>query len=112
MANDFKNAISVGVGTSDVSVYPAPPAKASILIEVDVANKHTAAITASVKVQDTSNSSANAYLVKDAPIPVGGTLQAVAGQKIVLEATDIVKVVSSVANSADVVCSVLEDVNS
>ena len=116
MANDFKNGIKVDVGTNAIDVYTVPPAKASILIEVDVANTHTSAITAGVKIYDSatggSPATATAWLVKDAPIPVGGTLQAIAGQKIVLETGDKVQVVSSVANSADVVCSILEDVNS
>lgn len=112
MANDFKNAIKAGVGTTAVAVYTAPANKASILIECDVANKHTAAITASVTVTDTSeNPDVVGYLVKDAPIPVGGALQAIAGQKIVIEAQDILKVQTSVNGSADVVCSILEDVN-
>ena len=115
MANDFKNGIKVDVGTTAVDVYTVPATKASILIEVDVANKHTSAITAGVKIYDSatggSPATAVGYLVKDAPIPVGGSLQAIAGQKIVLEPEDKLKVQTSVNGSADVVCSILEDVN-
>jgi hypothetical protein len=49
-------------------------------------------------------------LVKQAPVPVGGSLQVIAGQKIVLSNTDALKVVSSVASSIDVVGAILEDV--
>mgnify|MGYP003306680098 CR=1 FL=1 len=112
MANDFKNAIKAGVGTTAVEVYAPPTSKSSILIECDIANKHTSAITASVTVTDVSTSPDTVgYLVKDAPIPVGGSLQAIAGQKIVLEPEDKLKVQTSVNGSADVVCSILEDVN-
>jgi hypothetical protein len=54
--------------------------------------------------------SLNYYLIKSAPVPVGGSLQVVAGQKIVVSNGDIIKVVSSVASSLDVVGAILEDV--
>ena len=37
MANDFKNAQAVGV-TSVTTIYTAPAAKTSILLELDIAN--------------------------------------------------------------------------
>ena len=49
------------------------------------------------------------YIVKNAPIPVGGSLVVVGGdQKLVLEPGDTVKVTSSQASSADVVLSHLD----
>jgi hypothetical protein len=49
------------------------------------------------------------YLVKGATVPVGGTLVIVGGdQKVVLVASDALKVVSSTASSIDAVTSVLE----
>jgi hypothetical protein len=48
-------------------------------------------------------------LVKAAVVPVGGSLVIVGGdQKVVLEAADVVSVVTSAAASADAVLSVLE----
>ena len=49
-------------------------------------------------------------MVKDAPIPAGGALQVIAGQKVVLETGDSIRVTAAAAS--DVVCSILEDVNS
>ena len=54
---------------------------------------------------------AYADIVKDAPIPVGGALKVIAGQKLVLEATDKLFAWCSSANNVDVVCSMLEDVS-
>ena len=49
------------------------------------------------------------YIVRGATVMAGGTLVAVGGdQKLVLEAGNTVKVVSSVAASVDVIVSVLE----
>ena len=108
MANDFKNAQAVGV-TSVTTIYTAPAAKTSILLELDIANTANNVVEASVEIFDTS-ASTDAFLVKNAPVPSGGTLQVVSGQKVILEATDIVKVTAT--GAVDVVAAILEDVNS
>jgi len=108
MANDFKNAQAVGV-TSVTTIYTAPAAKTSILLELDIANTAQNVVEASVEIFDTS-ASTDAFLVKNAPVPAGGTLQVVSGQKVILEATDIVKVTAT--GAVDVVAAILEDVNS
>ena len=107
MANDFKNAQAVGV-TGVTTVYTAPVGKDSIILELDIANTTTSAVTASAELVDTS-ASTDAFIVKDAPIPAGGSLQVVAGQKVIVEATDLIRVTAS--GACDVICSVLEDVN-
>ena len=114
MANDFKNAQNVGV-TSVTTVYTAPTVavggadKTSIILELDIANTSASAVTVSAEVVDTS-ATTDAYIVKDAPVPVGASLQVVSGQKIILEATDLIRVTAS--GTCDVICSILEDVNS
>ena len=57
-----------------------------------------------------------ADVVKDAPVPVGGALKVIAGQKLVLESlhanvNDKIYAYASGANSCDVIASVLEDVS-
>ena len=108
MANDFKNAQNVGVTTQE-TVYTSPSLKTSIVLELDIANTSAAAVTASAKVYDYSASTFG-HIVKDAPVPVGASLQVVSGQKIILEATDLIRVTAS--GTCDVICSILEDVNS
>jgi hypothetical protein len=107
MANTFKNALARNVGTSAVTVYSAPSSKNSICIELDVCNTTNSGVTVDAYITSSSN---NYYIVKGAPVPVGGSLQIIAGQKIVLANTDALKVVSSAASSLDVVASILEDV--
>lgn len=108
MANNFKNALSKNVSSSLVSVYTPPASQTSILIEVDISNSNvTNAITVDAVV---TRSGIDYFIVRSAPVPVGGSLQVVNGQKIVLEDTDSLRVRSSIANSADVIASVLEDV--
>lgn len=107
MANVFTNGLVRDIGTSPVNVYITPASKKSIIIELDVCNK----LSASIQVDAFITSSGNDfYLVKGAPIPAGGTLQLISGQKMVLKANEILKVVSNTATSVDAIASILEDV--
>jgi len=107
MANDFKNAHKQGI-TTITDIYEAPAGKTSILLELDVANIQTSIVSVTVTVTDASNSDVATNLVKLAPLPTGGTLQVVSGQKVILEAGDKVQVTTT--GTCDVVAAVLEDV--
>ena len=113
MANNFKNAFATSVSTnssSPTTVYTANNGSAvnSILIELDVANTGTSGVTVSVILYDSSGT-ASYHIVKNAPIPSGGALKVVSGQKVVLNGNDQIRVYASAA-TVDVVASILEDV--
>jgi hypothetical protein len=115
MANDFKNAIAQNVSNAagGTTIYTTPATKTSIMLELDIANTTQNVVEASVELLDSSvSSSAWRYLVKNAPVPSGGSLMVIAGQKIVLEAGDAVRITSSAASVMDAVAAILEDVNS
>ena len=112
MANNFKNAVKTNIAVDSgtyTTVYAAPAGKVSIILECDIANTTAAAIDASVVITDTS-AGVSSFIVKEAPIPAGGALKVISGQKIVLEATDIIKAAASAGSSADCIVSILEDV--
>ena len=53
-----------------------------------------------------------AYLIKSAPIPVGGALELIdGGSKIVLQTGDKLRAKSTVANSLDVVVSAVDAIS-
>ena len=113
MANNFKNAFATSVSTnssSPTTVYTANNGSAvnSILIELDVANTGISGVTVSVVLYDSSGT-ASYHIVKNAPIPSGGALKVVSGQKVVLNGDDEIRVYASAA-TVDVVASILEDV--
>jgi len=85
----------------------------SIVIGITVSNTSTSGITASVFLDNYSGSN-DAYIVKDASIPAGASLEVMAGNKIVVQndgtTGDVLRVSASAATSADVIVSVLEDV--
>lgn len=110
MANNFRNALKPSIGTSNTTVYQVPSGSQATVIGLSIANRTTAnTISVSAYILDSSNSYGAVYLVNNATVPLGGALVAIGGdQKVVLKANDSIQVVSSVANSADAVLSVLE----
>ena len=107
--NTFTNAVIANVVTAGNVVYTAPSGKKSILIELDVGNRGNSGVTCDVTITKSSTST-TAYVIKGAPVPSGGALQVISGQKIVLLANDYITVYSSANNSLDVISSILEDV--
>ena len=115
MANAFKLKTFYGRSTNantDMTIYTCPSSTETTIIGMSIANITSSQITVDVKlVSDTSDTetNSNVFLVKDAPVPAGGALVPVGGdQKIVLQATDVIKVQSDTANSADTTLSILE----
>lgn len=107
-SNVFKNKISTSVGTTETSVYTSPTGKTATIIGLSISNITSETIFVSVRLYDTSTAT-HAYLIKNAPVPTGGSLIVVGGdQKVIIEDGDIIKVVSDTATSADVVLSVME----
>jgi hypothetical protein len=106
MANTFKSFFNKNVGTSAATVYTCPTATQSTIIGLSVANTLSSPITTDAYI---TRSAVDYYLVETATVPVGSALVIVGGdQKVVLQVGDVLKVVTSVAASADVACSLLE----
>ena len=106
MPNTFKNFFSKNVGTSVATVYTCPSATQTTVIGLSIANTTSSPITTDVYI---TSSAVDYYLIKSGVVPVGGSLVVVGGdQKVVLEAADVLKVVTSASSSADAVASVLE----
>lgn len=105
MANTFTRYLNKSVGTSAATVVTVGAATQTTVIGLSLANTTAAPITVSAYV---TVSAVDYYLVKDATVPVGGSLVVVGGdQKFVMVTGDVLKVISSAASSADVITSVL-----
>jgi hypothetical protein len=120
MANDFKrftvSSVNTSVGASASAVYTVPSsgsAMESIVIGITLANKTSSGVTASVFL-DNYDGTNDVYIVKDASIPAGSSLEVMAGNKIVVQGdgstNDVIRVSSNTATSIDATVSVLEDV--
>jgi|TARA_R110001606_G_C15089824_1_gene618338 hypothetical protein len=117
MANTFKvvthDVMSASANTAE-DLYTTPNSTTTVVIGIVLANIHTSQVTASLKlVSDTSGGGRSAtntttFLVKDAPIPVGSSLEFLSGAKVVLEATDKLQVACSIADKVSVTASIME----
>ena len=106
MANLFKSYYNKNVGTSAATIYTCPSSTQTTVIGLSVANTTTSPITCDAYI---TRSSVDYYLIDNGTVPVGASLVIVGGdQKVVLQTGDVLKVVTSVASSADSVCSLLE----
>ena len=57
-------------------------------------------------------SSVNYYIIKDAPIPTGGSLELIdGGSKVVLQTGDSVEAYASAATSVDIILSVVDSIS-
>ena len=107
MANTFKIKTDTAVGTSAATIYTCPSTTQTTIIGLSVANIVASQITVDVQLEN--NDGDNIYLVKAAPVPVGSALVVVGGdQKVVMEASDVLKVTTNTASSGDVALSILE----
>ena len=119
MANTFKvvnfAAEPASAGTPYV-MYTAGSGVTAIVLGLVLSNIHTAQVTATVNlVSDTANravtnntANGTSIIVKDAPIPVGGALELMSGNKVVLETTDQVTIDCSVADKLSGTLSIME----
>jgi len=107
MANTFKIKTDTAVGTGAATIYTCPGSTQTTIIGLSVANIVASQITVDVQLEN--NDGDNIYLVKAAPVPVGSALVVVGGdQKVVMEASDVLKVTTNTASSGDVALSILE----
>lgn len=108
VSNTFKNKIQPNISTTLTTVYQCPSEKTATVVGMSLANIATTPIMVSVALFDTSTST-TAYIVKNAPIPVGGSLIVVGGdQKVIIENGDTLRVISDTVNSVDAILSVME----
>ena len=117
MANTFKvvtfAAEPASAGTP-YTVYTTPSSTTTVVIGLILTNIHTAQVTADVKlVSDTSGggraaTNGTSFLVKDAPIPVGSSLELLTGGKVILETGDLLRIDCSVADKVSGTLSIME----
>ena len=119
MANTFKTvtfaAEPASAGTPYV-MYTVASSTTTVVLGLILTNIHTAAITVEVELNsDTANravsnntSNGISFLVKDVTIPAGSSLELLSGGKVVLEATDAVRIDCSVADKVSGTLSIME----
>ena len=114
MANTFKvktNKEMPATAGTPLALYTCPGSTSTVVLGLLLCNIDTSQRTVDVKIEsDTSDTETNeiVFLVKDAPVPAGGTLELLSGNKVVLQATDVLKIDADVASKIDATLSIME----
>ena len=119
MANTFKvvtfAAEPASAGTP-YKMYTTAGSTTTVILGLILTNIHTSAVTVEVElVSDTANrngannvANGTAFLVKDVSIPAGSSLELLSGGKVVMEATDELKIDCSVTDKVSGTLSIME----
>ena len=108
MANTFKLKSANNLTTSLATKYTVPSSTTAVVLSISFANTSNASKTVDIQIISDTDSNANAYLGKSLPVPAGGTLEIMQGNKLVLETTDAIKARASANSSVDILISVME----
>ena len=114
MANTFKVvtfAAEPNSAGSPYTIYTAAGSTTTIVLGLMLCNVDTSQRLVDVQiVSDTSDTETNqtVFAIKDAPIPAGSTLEVMAGNKVVLQTTDVLKIDCDVAAKIDATLSIME----
>tara|TARA_R100000030_G_scaffold5575_1_gene3826 strand:- start:327 stop:674 length:348 start_codon:yes stop_codon:yes gene_type:complete len=113
MANTFKLISKAGVTSAD-TIYTVASSTTTVLLGIMLGNTTTSQVTATVTIESNTSNRTNANdeanenveLVTNAPIPVGSSLELLAGNKVVMETTDVLKLTAS--GATDIAVSIME----
>ena len=96
--------VAKNVGTSAVNIIPSVASGTVAIASCIVSNTSAATITTSVYL---TRAAVNHYLVYSATVPVGGSLEVIQGNRVVMIASDALYIQNSAASSGDAVVSAL-----
>lgn len=96
--------VAKNIGTSATNIVTAIASGTVAISSCIVSNTSTAPITTSVYL---TRSSVNHYLVYQATVPVGGSLEVIQGNRVVMITGDALYIQNSAASSGDAVVSAL-----
>ena len=111
MAQDFERTLQQNISNNSGSPTTLRAAANSddAIIGVRCVNTSGTSVNVTVYVE---NSSTNYHIIKNAPIPTGGSLELIdGGSKVVLQSGDSVEAVASAASSIDIITSVVDTIS-
>jgi len=110
MANTFKidtksSVVTDAVSSTNTNVLSAGGSATLVLLSILVSNKTGASADVDVFLVTTGD---DVYLLRNAPIPAGSSLELISGSKVIMESSDILRVRTDTASAIDVAVSYLE----
>ena len=110
MAQDFERTLTQNIDASLADIR-AESNSDDAIVGIRLANIITSQIEVDVAITNSSNV-VQAYIIKNAPIPVGSSLELIdGGSKIVLQSGDKLRAKSNATDSLDVVVSAVDAIS-
>ena len=111
LAQDFEKSFASSISNSSGSPTTIVTSNSDdALISIRLVNKHTAEVTGSVVI---TSGGTTFNVIKDAPIPVGGSLELIdSGSKIVIQNGDVLKAYADTASAVDCLVSFVDTISS
>lgn len=111
MANTFKidtksSLVTDAVSNTTTNVLTAGASATVILLSVLVSNKTGS--SANVDIYLVTSTGDDVYLIRNAPVPAGSSLEIISGSKIIMESSDILRARADTATALDISVSYLE----
>ena len=110
MANTFKsdtktNVVTDAVSSTNTNIVTAGGSATLVLLSILISNKTGASAQVDVFLV-TGND--DTYLLRNAPVPAGSSLEVISGSKIIMEANDKLKIRAGTASAIDATVSYLD----
>ena len=110
MANTFKSDVKANVVTDALSASTTVLVTASgsstlVLFSILLSNKVASSTDVDVFLETAGD---DVFLIKNAPVPAGSSLEIISGSKIIMEANDKLKIRAATASAIDATVSYLD----
>ena len=111
MANTFKidtksSLDTAAVSSASTNVLTAGSTATLIVLSALVSNKTGS--SANVDVYLVTNTGDDVYLIRNAPVPAGSSLELISGNKVIMEPSDVLRARSDTSTALDIAVSYLE----
>jgi len=111
MANTFKietksDLVTTAITDSATNVLTAGSSATLVLLSILVSNK--TGTSADVDVFLVTNTGDDVYIIRNAPVPTGSSLEIISGSKIIMESSDVLRARAGTASALDISVSYLE----
>lgn len=111
MANTFKNNTKSSLVTATITdpsatVVTSGSTATLIVLSILVSNKTGSSANADVYLDRATGD--DTYLIRNAPVPAGSTLEIISGNKVILQSNDKIQARSDTATALDMTISYLE----
>ena len=110
MAQDFERSYASSISNSSGSPTTLVTSNSDdAIVSIRCVNKHTTAVNVTVLI---SSGGTDYYVIKDAPLPLGGSLELIdSGSKIVIQSADVLKAYADTASAVDVLVSYVDAIS-